>query len=689
MSSKNASENSRMTTVRRGVRIFHRVPCTLLLALALVLSLLTNVPATIINVPADQTTIQAGIDASSNGDTVLVAPGYYLENISFKGKDIVVSSHFLLDQDPAYIFSTIIDGSNPTNPDTTSTVAICCEGEQNPIFQGFNVTGGQSTYMYDAYEHLWFHLGGGIVTDSGSPVIQFNYIHDNGANDHGGGGIYMQFGTPTFCNNIVTDNLANAGCGVLVCHANSIIRNNVIFNNRGGSQWGGSGLYQYTGSMLCENNTIVYNTSTQGGGGLRVAVGAATVRNTIIYDNLAPQGPQVFLVNGGTVNASYCNIKGGWTGEGNIDVAPGFAGERLLLQEGSLCVDAGNADAAFNDPAWPGAPSEARWPSLGGLRNDIGAYGGPGCYPWDLAPIQVDNNFGWTPLEVSFEAESYFEADSWSWHFGDGDSTTGQTAVHTYEEPGLYDVTLTIGHDAGQTYVRTLEALVYALADTMWADDAACSTSTGTVPMEIVIQAHNSVPLDDILIPVAYSGDLGLVYQGFTTDGCRTVDFDSQVEISHDSAAGTAVIELSGESVLAPGNGPILKLLFNAIAPHSGQTATIALTSGLIVQDPKFAYGTVDFQPATIDGSVTTITSSCCVGDVGDVDMSGGVDITDISILVDNQFLTLTPLVCEEEGNINYPGSGYPVTDMVVDISDLSYLIDNQFLTLAPLPPCP
>ncbi len=83
-------------------------------------------------------------------------------------------------------------------------------------------------------------------------------------------------------------------------------------------------------------------------------------------------------------------------------------------------------------------------------------------------------------------------------------------------------------------------------------------------------------------------------------------------------------------------------------------------------------------------------TDHCCIPTtVGDVDLSGGVDITDVSVLVDNQFLTLTPLVCEEEGNINYPGSGYGGTDLVVDITDLSMLIDNQFLTLSPLPPCP
>ncbi len=78
---------------------------------------------------------------------------------------------------------------------------------------------------------------------------------------------------------------------------------------------------------------------------------------------------------------------------------------------------------------------------------------------------------------------------------------------------------------------------------------------------------------------------------------------------------------------------------------------------------------------------VLGIFGCCAPPSPGDVDISGSVDISDIAMLIDNQFLTLTPLVCEDEGDIDLNGT--------VDINDIAILIDNQFLTLSPLPPCP
>jgi hypothetical protein len=49
--------------------------------------------ADILNVPNTYPTIQAGINASSTGDTVLVEPGTYPENINYNGKNIMVPNN--------------------------------------------------------------------------------------------------------------------------------------------------------------------------------------------------------------------------------------------------------------------------------------------------------------------------------------------------------------------------------------------------------------------------------------------------------------------------------------------------------------------------------------------------------------------------------------------------------------------
>ena len=55
-------------------------------------------------------TIQRGINVADNGDTVLVHPGVYKENISFQGKNIVVGSLFVTTGDEGYMLQTVVDG---------------------------------------------------------------------------------------------------------------------------------------------------------------------------------------------------------------------------------------------------------------------------------------------------------------------------------------------------------------------------------------------------------------------------------------------------------------------------------------------------------------------------------------------------------------------------------------------------
>ena len=97
---------------------------------------------TLIHVPGDYATIQEGINEASYNDTVLVAGGTYFENINFIGKPILFASEFILDGDTNHIVNTIIDGSQPANPDIGSVVTFESGGDTTSVVCGFTITGG-------------------------------------------------------------------------------------------------------------------------------------------------------------------------------------------------------------------------------------------------------------------------------------------------------------------------------------------------------------------------------------------------------------------------------------------------------------------------------------------------------------------------------------------------------------------
>jgi len=127
--------------------------------------------AKIINVPADQPSIQAGINAALFSDTILVCTGRYVENIDFNGKNIVVGSLFLITGDTSYISQTVIDGNN------LSTVVTFENGENNnSVLIGFTITSGSAVYA-----------GGGIKCSSSNPTLRNLRIWKNTVVNYGGG----------------------------------------------------------------------------------------------------------------------------------------------------------------------------------------------------------------------------------------------------------------------------------------------------------------------------------------------------------------------------------------------------------------------------------------------------------------------------------------------------------------------
>jgi DNA-binding beta-propeller fold protein YncE len=86
--------------------------------------------------------------------------------------------------------------------------------------------------------------------------------------------------------------------------------------------------------------------------------------------------------------------------------------------------------------------------------------------------------------------------------------------------------------------------------------------------------------------------------------------------------------------------------------------------------------GTAWFDDICVRALDISLLPYCCAGRAGNVDCdpNNGVDISDLSALIDNLYISLAPLCCKAEANID----GSP--DGNADISDLSGLIDYLYI---------
>jgi hypothetical protein len=339
----------------------------------------------VIHVPAQYAAIQTAIDSSSNGDTVLVERGTYFENLNMNGKNIVLTSEFIYTANPQDVQQTIINGSHPQKPDTASCVLIVSHEDSTCILEGFTLTGGKGTVWTDLHGAGIFREGGGVLTQWGEAIIRDNIITGNsasnsqGVSSSGGGGIRCSDGDPSILNNIIMLNNGRYGAGIVLNYCGAVIRNNIIFRNTGGQEYGGSGIWIYSGGpspKLIENNTITQNSSALDGGGIRSDATSGTYRNNILWRNTATTAPEFSLVTGGAT-FTYNDVQGGRPGTGEINIDPQFAASGGYLSAGSPCIDAGDP-VHTSDVADPSNAGNALFPSFGTTTADMGAFGGLG-----------------------------------------------------------------------------------------------------------------------------------------------------------------------------------------------------------------------------------------------------------------------------------------------------------------------
>lgn len=238
----------------------------------------------LIEVPLDFTTVQSAIVAAENGDSILVHPGTYFEQINFLGKDIVVGSLFLTTGDTSYIAATMLHGGR------VGTVVTFNSGEgPGSELTGLTVKNGLASYADPDGDGDSSSYGGGIYCENASPILRHLYLINNWDEGGGGGGLFCYQSSPTIESVTFDGNSTQDVGGAIYAKANcNISINNSTFLNNTCPSVGAAIYARDSSSLALDRVLMVNNNSEHAGGGIGLKAGCeAILTNVTLADNFA------------------------------------------------------------------------------------------------------------------------------------------------------------------------------------------------------------------------------------------------------------------------------------------------------------------------------------------------------------------------------------------------------------------
>ena len=387
--------------------------------------------------------IQAAIVAAGDGDTVMVMPGTYVENLNLLGKAITLTS--TEPNNPAVVEATVIDGNQDGS-------VITCDSREGPdtLITGLTFTNGAALqgggmYNYESSPTVTHCIftgntilhdgkgGAGMYNGGGSPTVSHCTFKDN--NGEGvGGGMHNNRSGPTVTCCIFTNNFASGSGGGMYNWMSRptlsycIFTNNRAFGHGGGmyngiceevtvtdcifsgnsaddsyynfSEFYGGGMANHSSNATIIRCVFSGNSAPNAGGGMdnRNAFGwpyrDITVKDCIFSDNVAVPSSRGYSRHGhgGGIASGHCDLEvTGCVFIGNKSMGAG--GGLSNVYKGSItnCAFIGNTLVAeFND----GRPVEH------------GGYGG-GVAIWDYGVTVVNCIFTGNTAKRGYRTESY------------------------------------------------------------------------------------------------------------------------------------------------------------------------------------------------------------------------------------------------------------------------------------------